>query len=149
MNEKLDFVNPTGLVPGASQEQIAQVEAELGFVFPKSMRDYFLAHDGEQPVNSKFPQKGREPLTLNQMWTLRDAHGLGSFRISCRLCLENPYWPNWLVPFANDPGDWSFCFSVREDDYGAIFLHRFEFMGEDKEVMFLSHDFSAFLDSLI
>jgi cell wall assembly regulator SMI1 len=148
MSEKINFVSANGVPAGATEEQIHRIEIELGFSFPKDMRTYYKKHDGKQLEVSKFVLERHGSITLNQMWCIKDEIGNGSFRDLCKLSIENPYWPKWLIPFANDPGGQAFCFSVNESNYGAIYLHRFEFMGEEKEALFLSRDFSEFIASL-
>ena len=60
--------------------------------------------------------------------------------------------PNWLIPFADEDGGNLFCFSVREEDYGAIYYydHEFEY-GEDPEdhVTYLAESITIFINSLV
>lgn len=69
-----------------------------------------------------------------------------------RLLREDEAIPNRLIPFADEDGGNLFCFSVREEDYGAIYYydHEFEY-GEDPEdhVTYLAESITIFINSLV
>ena len=67
------------------------------------------------------------------------------------MILKSDSIPNWLIPFADEDGGNLFCFSVREEDYGAIYYydHEFEY-GENPEkyVTYLAESITIFINSL-
>ncbi len=69
-----------------------------------------------------------------------------------RLLREDEAIPNWLIPFADEDGGNLFCFSVREEDCGAIYYYNHEFeYGENPEeyVTYLAETITIFINSLV
>src|SRR5258708_7250633 len=123
------------------------VEGRFGFKFPKEFRDHYLQFNGGYPEKDRFVDHagvciiheflpiryGNADLTLE--------HSVQQVKVNSSLL------PAYLVQFAVDPGGDYYCFSTRENDYGAIYMFRMDGnpqrMGE-----FLSTSLNEFLGKL-
>jgi hypothetical protein len=129
---------------------IDEVEKRLGFVFPQEFRDHYLAYNGGRPSKDRLVHDGGTcvvdaflPIKYGrpELSTLEQ-----SFRRikSTRLPL-----PEYLVQFAIDPGGDYYCFSIRPNEPGAIYLvhmdHHDEFQHPTE---FLSSSLTEFLGRL-
>jgi hypothetical protein len=114
-------------------------------VFPQQIADYFLKYNQGQLDNMVFPFDDGYAL-IHCFYELDQPSEI--YEKTIELSMTNEYWPSHLVPFAYDQGGYDFCFSRREEDIGAIFLHQDEYVGEERECLFLAPDFNTFLNSL-
>jgi cell wall assembly regulator SMI1 len=105
--------------PGASEQEIQQVEQALGIIFPDDMRASWLIHDG---TRFAFADIWR----LLSMQEILEQH---------RQDMTYPWWPaSWIAFAANDCGDY-LCFesdSTRSDQSGHIMCSVHD--GEDRQV---------------
>ena len=105
-----------------------EIEQRFGFKFPHVFREHYLSYNGGNPDKNRFvgengryivhdflPIKGSPLGTLDTLETT----------IQC-LKIDRQLIPTQLVPFAVDPGGDYYCFSLRPDEVGAIYLFRME-----------------------
>lgn len=133
-----------------TNEDILEIEKKYSFKFPNDFRDHYLTFNGGDL----------------ERYIFKDEHGY-KYVVQCFIpikyggrTLENvldilrvdPILPEWLIPFADDPGGDQFCFSLKEDDIGAVYYwsHEYEY-GDDPEehVWYLAKSLKVFIESMI
>src|SRR6266496_3077320 len=115
------FTNAQRLV---FEPDLEEVENSLGFKFPTEVKEHYLRVNGGRPVVNLF-QKDGQPFRVDEFLAIK--HGdpettlEGTYR---RVVGRNPFFPDYLVPIAVDQGGDFFCFSRRNQDYGAMYCYR-------------------------
>lgn len=133
---------------GITIGRLEEIEKSLNIIFPQEIREFYLQFNGRQLGENCCIANGvNDYFKIGDLWILdSDKRSLDFEHLI--FCGQNEYWPNYLVPFANDEGGHEFCFSTRSDDYGAIYFHMSEYTGESEEVRFLAKNFIDFLSLL-
>ena len=129
--------------PAISSEDFLQFEEILGKKLPKSMMDFYLKHNGGQP----------------QVMGVHDEHHLfpfNSFDSLEEMRKSLTWYDDEAVPagfratdllhFAYDPGSGNYALSLREEDYGMVYLYILE---ETAEVYGQWPSFEVFLNSFV
>ena len=130
---------------------LVEIQQELGITFPPEIKKHYLTYNGGCPkryvlrrdantyvVQEFLPIKyGRdEQLLLEDAYRdlVRDRHVI----------------PQYLIPFAIDPGGDFFCFSTRHEDLGAIFFFQGEYALDkpERSVDYLASSFADFVEHL-
>lgn len=136
------------------EEDIAEVEQQLGVIFPPDYRAFLLAHNGGYPDPNVFPISGLQS----------DDHGIlewffciqaGDYNDLIRntSTFRGRVPPN-LIPIASDPGGNLICLSVTGRDVGTVYYWDHEEEVDEGEppdytnVYFIADSFSTLLDSL-
>ncbi len=103
--------------PGFSESELNYLQKKYQFKFPKELYNHFLTYKGgtfekcffliEDSVQifSSFPSR------IDEFEEIIDL-----------LVVEERLLPKGLYPFGDDFGGYIFCFSVREEDAGKIYL---------------------------
>lgn len=104
-----------------SKADIAQIEKDLGIVFPNDFVLHYLQYNGGYPKADTFKWPNGESTTVNTFYSLK-YEGFGKIEDTYKnLVLTEKYLPLGLVVFAIDDGGNFFCVSVREKDYGKVY----------------------------
>jgi len=140
------FFNEKEAVTGSELEE---VEERFGFRFPPALRNHFLLHNGGEPRRHVL-RLGERLLVVHAFLPVKHGPKGCLFEDTCRrLRVERKVFPEHLVPFAVDPGGDYFCFSVRNEDEGAIYHFIGEYLpDEDRAVTRLSGSLPEFLELL-
>lgn len=138
----------------ASPAQIAKLEEELDAKFPDDYRRFLLTLDGgvverNRGVVVSFLKKELRDQQFVSFWNLNeipiDQRGYDFIK---RV-------PNLIIPIGRFAIDYRACISLREQDYGVIYLwaprqlwntEDEELVQTEKELHFLAKSFNAFLD---
>lgn len=128
---------------------LAEVERSLDFIFPPQFRSHYLTHNGGSPRRCLF--HGKETIhVVNQFLPIK--YGRKDYRfedVYRDLKVERGILPKHLVAFADDPGGDFYCFSVRDQDAGSIWLYIGEYGDEPKRASkFLAPSLADFLAGL-
>jgi hypothetical protein len=106
-------------------DEIIAVEDKLGFKIPSQYIDFLLNQCGGLLVDfyGKRVNKGEDVL-ITQLFSITDEDGIEGYRNTYTLSdaypLDERYL--WLLPFGGDGADNIFCFSIREEDFGQVYL---------------------------
>ena len=129
--------------PAISSEDFLQFEEILGKKLPKSMMDFYLKHNGGQPLvmgvhdeHHLFPFNSfdsLEEMRKSLIWYDDEAVPAG-FRATD------------LLHFAYDPGSGNYALSLREEDYGMVYFYVLE---ETAELYGQWPSFEVFLNSFV
>lgn len=134
----------------AEAEDLERIEQKFQVKIPAAVREHYLAYNGGYPEKPVFTDKSGNAYIVGWFIPVCGEKKL-SVEKMLRLLREDEAIPNWLIPFADDAGGNLFCFSVREEDYGAIYYydHEFEY-GENPEeyVTYLAETITIFINSL-
>jgi len=130
---------------------IDAVENRFGFKFPDDLRATYKGSNGGRPI--------RDRLVYDHVTSVVDAflpikHSSSALstmeRSIQRLKIDQRLLHEHLVPFAIDPFGSYFCFSLRECEYGAIYMFRMELWEEpDKAAKLLASSLTDFLARLM
>jgi len=129
--------------PAISSEDFLQFEEILGKKLPKSMMDFYLKHNGGQPLvmgvhdeHHLFPFNSFDSLEeMRKSLTWYDDEAVpAGFRATD------------LLHFAYDPGSGNYALSLREEDYGMVYFYILE---ETAEVYGQWPSFEVFLNSFV
>ncbi len=138
------------LEPPINELDLDQLEKEYSFSMPTMIRNHILEYNGGYPKKSVFVNDDGETYSVSYFIPVK----YGNFNLEKVLDLlrDDKVFPKWLVPFADDDGGDFFCYSLRNDEIGAIYYYSHEFdYGEDPEqhITYLSPSINDFIDSLI
>ena len=129
--------------PAISREDLLQFEEILGKKLPKSMMDFYLKHNGGQPLvmgvhdeHHLFPFNSFDSLEeMRKSLTWYDDEAVpAGFRATD------------LLHFAYDPGSGNYALSLREEDYGMVYFYVLE---ETAELYGQWPSFEVFLNSFV
>ena len=129
--------------PAISSEDFLQFEEILGKKLPKSMMDFYLKHNGGQPLvmgvhdeHHLFPFNSFDSLEeMRKSLTWYDDEAVpAGFRATD------------LLHFAYDPGSGNYALSLREEDYGKVYFYVLE---ETAELYGQWPSFEFFLNSFV
>jgi SMI1-KNR4 cell-wall len=114
--------------PPLVDSDLDEVELRFGFVFPKAFREHYLKHNGGHPDQHRLTDENGT-YSVHDFFPIKTSaiRTLGTLEKCIQwLKIDQPILPSHLVPFANDSFDNLYCFSTREQDYGAIYWLKME-----------------------
>ena len=126
-----------------SKEDLLQFEEILGKKLPKTMLDFYLKHNGGQPLvmgvhdeHHLFPFNSFDSLEeMRKSLTWYDDEAV-----------PEEFKAADLLHFAYDPGSGNYALSLREEDYGKVYFYVIE---ETAEVYGQWASFEVFLNSFV
>lgn len=132
-----------------ANEEIVNVQASLGIRIPDEIRKFYLENNGGIPSPHLF-RKDEEYYAVHQFLPIKYGKKNETLEdIYRNVVLENNYFPNYLVPFAIDPGGDYFCFSLKENEPGAIYCYVNDYYDDEtRSVVYLSPNIKSFLENL-
>lgn len=144
-------MNPSNLSEQAiTDADLDAVELRYTFRFPLEMREFYRSTNGARPLANRFVDANGTRV-LHEILPIK--YGQPSLTLEAtlrRLRMLPDFLPDFLIPFAVDPGGAYFCFSTRQIDSGSIFLFVPDFRERSNGgVEFLSHPFHEFIASLV
>lgn len=137
-----------------TEQQLAQLEEQLGRKLPPAYRAFLLKHNGGYPVPDTFdlPEMGADADGMvDRFLAIHDGEHSNLYDYLETYAGRLP--PN-LFPVAHDPGGNVICISVDGEDSGQVYFWDHEEEAEDGEtptfenVYLIADDFDAFLDGL-
>ncbi len=137
-----------------TSDDINDLEELYGFSFPDDVRRHYLAYNGGELERYIFKDEDGDEYVVQNLIPInyKNEFGTGDLDFTLRNLRLDGVLPNWLIPFAKDPGGNLFCFSIDEDEEGAIYYwdHEYE-MGEDPEdhVIYLTESLETFINSMV
>lgn len=126
--------------PRLDESTLESFELKHEIRFPDSLRYFFIHHNGSSFEEYSF--KGKH--SINTFLPL--LIDFESFESS--LSFVNEDFDDYrFIPFAIDPGGWAFCVSIISQEYGKVYLYRFD-SGEDDPFLLIANSFEEFIDGL-
>jgi cell wall assembly regulator SMI1 len=135
--------------PAISEREIEAMERQLNLKLPDDLKAHYLRYNGGRPT-PRFFEKDDEWYGVHQFMTMIHGDRNTGFEATYSdLVLDNPLFPDGVIPFADDEGGDYFVYSVRPESYGQIlFVQSDYFEDPDRYVVFLSPSFGEFLEAL-
>jgi hypothetical protein len=132
-----------------TRTDIDEVEKRFGFKFPNDFWDLYLHFNGGQPDRNRFVD-GINVYIVDEFFPIK--HGIPGLTLESNIQFikADQLLPDYLIPFAINPGGDYFCFSTRENDRGSIFIYRMDFSkNPERGAIYLSSSLGEFLEKLI
>jgi hypothetical protein len=130
-----------------SRNDLDDFEREFKIVFPSEFRDLYLRANGGKPNRRLFVDENG-PCKIQTVLPIKYSSipGLSTLNQSFyHLKVQAHLLPDHLVPFAVDPLGGYFCFSVKDDCVGSIWLVHMDGSGGPE---FLSPNLTDFFSQL-
>lgn len=131
--------------------ELDRVERQFGFVFPDDLRAIYAEFNGGQPIRRRLITDD-DTYMVNMFLPIKHAPASGAITIErCIqwMKIDKQIIPKDLVPFAVDSFGGFLCFSVRKDEFGAIYLYRQDGCSEpEKATKFLAPSVTDLLSRL-
>lgn len=133
-------------------KDLIEIEIKYNFKFPKEFRKHYLLYNGGELEKYIFIDEDTEEFIVQQFipikYNEKGTRVLESILDNLRL---GRIIPEWLIPFADEPGGDLYCFSLRELDNGVIYYWSHEYnYGENPEeyVFYISDSLKSFVNSM-
>ena len=130
--------------------RIEEVEAKLGYVFPKDFRAFIGDHHGGKPDREQFwyddPVHGRYGSCLGALLSF-DLGYEGNI-VDSRTWVEEERLAARVIPFARDGGGDAMCFDFRDDPENPTVVYWCHDKEPEIAIVPLAPTFTAFLEML-
>lgn len=134
------------------ESELNDVQKKFAFKFPNEVKEFYLEYNGGEPERYIFVDSDGDIFTVQKFLPIKYSNKknntiegyLEDFR-------EDGILPEWLIPFAYDPGGDIYGFSTRTEDNGAIYYWSHECdSDEDPEdyLIKLSDSMYSFINKL-
>ena len=135
--------------PGLTDEELDDVEAEIGQSLPQPLREHYAEYNGGQLENAAFRAPDGQAFELHEFLAMRP--GAGDFEETFKQArVDIGFLPDTLIPFAIDPDGALFCISDAPDTAGHVFLFNTEDADDpDEAKTFLAPSLSGFIDGMV
>lgn len=140
--------------PGATREEIARLESELGVKFPLDYVEFVLKYAGSSnPTKSDFPvpevgEAGFGVLLEIEPHEQDGTNYYEDIRTIIRELDHDDILPKRVVPVVFGAGGESVCIDFRELEPKIVFLWPSFMYGKEEKTIPLSNSFTEFLDKL-
>ncbi|WJE51147.1 SMI1/KNR4 family protein [Bacillus cereus] len=137
-----------------SNTDIIKIEQDFSFKFPQEIREHYLLYNGGSPEKCVFIDEDDYEYVVHYFIPInhKNARGGGDLESTLNVVRVEKIIPDWLIPFANDPGGDLYCFSIKDGEEGSIYYwsHEYEY-GENPEdhVFYLTNSLKTFIDSMV
>lgn len=135
------MINFTHFSPTITASDLDNFEQRFGFIFPAVIREQYLKYNGGCPDRNRFTG-AKGTFLVHDFIPIRMLEKLIQW-----LKIDQKVLPDGLVPFANDPFGNFYCFSVSQEDFGAIFWCEAEGYARHR-TEFLARSFDEFMANL-
>ncbi len=134
---------------GLTEDELDEVEAEIGQSLPQSLREHYAEYNGGQLENTAFSAPDGQTVELHAFLVMSPDGG-GEFEETYGQARVDPgYLPGELVPFAIGAGGGLFCVSETPDSAGAVFFYDPEEAGEAEAVSYLAASLRELIEGMV
>ena len=136
---------------GITLEDITSIEKEYNFKFPEDLKEFYLKYNAGKLEKKIIRLDGDDYLRFHCFYSIKIGYSI------LEEVLKDAYTDDWrikwkwLIPFGYDEGGEEFCFSIRDFDYGCIYLFNTEELDEDNpenSVIKVGENFTDFINSM-
>ena len=135
-----------------TEQDIEDVEVQLGIKIPAEVGRLYLRSNGGMPTPHLFP-KGDELFSVHEFFPIKYGRPRDRFEDIFIDTIRDPDkadYPPHLIPIADDPGGDYYCYSVKPGEFGAIYCYVWEYYGDPaRSIIYLAANLDEFLDALI
>ncbi len=138
---------------GVTEEDTSLVETRFEFTFPNDIRSHYLTYNGGEPEKCVFIADDGSEYIITQFLPIKyDEESGRNIEYVLETLRVDGILPDWLIPFADEPGGDLYCFSLQANHEGAIYYwsHEYEY-GENPEnhVTYLAESLKAFINRMV
>ena len=140
----------TDAEPGLSEDELDEVEAEIGESLPPSLREHYAEYNGGHLQNFAFRGPDGQAFELHEFLAMGTSAS-GEFEETFKQARVDPgFLPDTLVPFAIDPGGALFCVSDAPDAAGQVFFFNAEAGDDlDEAMTYLAPSLREFIEGMV
>lgn len=135
-----------------TEGELLDVEKKFAFTFPEELKKLYLQYNGGEPEKYIFIDDEGIEFVIQKVLPIKYSNkGIDTLEKYIEDFREDGILPEWLIPFAYDPGGDLFCFSINIEDNGSIYYWSHEYdLDEDPEdyVIKLSQSMNNFISNL-
>ncbi|WP_299132979.1 SMI1/KNR4 family protein [uncultured Tenacibaculum sp.] len=136
-----------------SKEELEKFIKEFGLKLPNLYKSFILASNGGYPNLSAFGNPYEDGSEVDSFYTITmvDNDKIDDLVISSRDVIKTHQileknLPSHFYPFADDIGGAKFCFSMKNSDFGSVYLVFLD--GTADEPIFICDSFEEFINGL-
>lgn len=126
--------------PQIQEFEFNLLEKLLESPIPVMFKEYLKLYGGQSIVENIFKDKNNRGWHLDQFNNFDDIYGLS------KEFLE--HGKGKYIPFAFDPGGWHFCLSLKSEDYGFVYIHRWTDHKPEEAMLKVADSFEEFFNGL-
>lgn len=143
-----------------TENDLKDIEKAYNFTFPKSFIKHYLKYNGGFPERDMVINKRNNDLIpFGCFYAIKSdekEHGVAELAYILNVNYEKgSIFPKWLVSFADDGMGGEYCWSLREEEYGAIYYWDCDVnLGDDPSksdeyTMFLADSLEEFINGMV
>lgn len=131
---------------------LQEIEKKFNFKIPSDIYKHYLLYNGGYPEKCIFVDAAGVRYEVEHFIPIKNSSNKRSLDKVLSLLYDDNILPSWLVPLADEAGGDLYCYSLRENEIGAIYYwsHEFEY-GENAEaqIKYLASNIKQFINSMI
>ena len=131
------------------ESDLLEIEENLKFKFPNDIKRHYLFYNGGYPERYVFRKNDKLYVVQEFLPIKYGAQGCLFEDTFIALKKEKKILPDYLIPFAINPGGDYYCFSINENELGAIYIFFGEFDDPKRSIIFLSISLKDFVMEMI
>ena len=143
-----------------TEEDLKEIEKTYNFIFPESFKEHYLMYNGGRPERNMVVNKEDENnlIPFTYFYAIKSDEGEKGINLKKMLKTnfdEDSIFPKWLVRFADDGMGGEYCWSLKKEEYGAIYYWDCDVnLGADPSktddyAMFLAKTLEEFINSMV
>lgn len=133
-----------------TESDLTAIEQKYKFQFPHEIKEHYLRYNGGTPKKSLFIDEDGYTFVVNNFLPIK--YGNSTLEETLDFLRLDQILPEWLIPFADDPGGDLYCFSIDEEELGAIYYWSHEYDIEDdpeEHICYLCDSLTEFIEKLV
>lgn len=143
-----------------TEEDLKEIERTYNFIFPESFKKHYLMYNGGRPERNMVINKEDENnlIPFTYFYAIKRDEGEKGTDLKKMLKTnfdEDSIFPKWLVRFADDGMGGEYCWSLKKEEYGAIYYWDCDVnLGADPNktddyAIFLSDSLEEFINAMV
>ncbi|ACL75848.1 SMI1/KNR4 family protein [Ruminiclostridium cellulolyticum] len=135
-----------------SEWDLQEIEKKFSFKIPSDIYKHYLLYNGGYPEKCIFVDADGRRYEVEHFIPIKNSNNKRSLDKVLSLHYDDKLLPSWLIPLADEAGGDLYCYSLRENEIGAIYYwsHEFEY-GENPEehIKYLASNIKQFINTMI
>lgn len=128
-----------------SLNDIKYIENKYKFSMPEDIKKHYLKYNGGYPEKSMYTADDGEEFIVEWFIPVKREDGRNDLDSVLGILREDNTIPNWLIPFADEAGGDLYCYSLRENELGAIYYWSHEF----DNTVYITKSLETFLNNMV
>ena len=128
-----------------SLNDIKYIENKYKFSMPENIKKHYLKYNGGYPEKSMYTTDNGEEVIVEWFIPIKREDGRNDLDSVLGILREDNTIPNWLIPFSDEAGGDLYCYSLRENELGAIYYWSHEFNND----VYITKSLEEFLNNMV